>query len=317
MDRGGFDAFVGNPPFIGGKKITGALDKDYRDYLIERIGNSKRGSADLCAYFFLRVGQLVHNGGMMALLATNTIVQGDTRKVGLDQLLTKGFSISRAVSSTPWPGEAGVEVAQVWLHRGIWANRCILNDQPVPGITPFLTVQRLVVGNPFQLAANVDKSFTGSYILGIGFVLTPEEAQALSAKSSSNCNALFPYLTGEDLNSRFNQSSSRWVINFQDWPLNREADGNWQTADARQRKEWVRFGIVPADYLDSVAADYPELLAIVEEKVKPERTRKKENGEFSLRYPLFLKWWIYADKRPALYSTIERKEWILVRTRVF
>jgi len=94
------------------------------------------------------------------------------------------------------------------------------------------------------------------------------------------------------------------VINFHDWPLNREADGVWKKADAKQRKTWLQSGMVPADYPDPVAVDYPDLLAILEEKVKPDRTRKKENGEFALRYPLYLRWWIYGDKRPKLYSTI-------------
>ena len=87
------------------------MGTDYRDYLIERIAHGKKGSADLCAYFFLRAGQLVRDGGMMALLATNTIAQGDTREVGLDQLTAQGFSIPRAVPSVPWPGEA------VWKWR--------------------------------------------------------------------------------------------------------------------------------------------------------------------------------------------------------
>ena len=105
-DNPGFDVIVGNPPFVGGKRITGALGTEYRDYLVERIANDKKGSADLCAYFFLRAGQLLRDGGMMALLATNTIAQGDTREVGLDQLTAQGFSIPRAVPSVPWPGEA-------------------------------------------------------------------------------------------------------------------------------------------------------------------------------------------------------------------
>ena len=39
----GFDALVGNPPFLGGKRITGVFGTSYRDYLVEHIGNGKRG----------------------------------------------------------------------------------------------------------------------------------------------------------------------------------------------------------------------------------------------------------------------------------
>ncbi len=55
----GFAAIVGNPPFQGGQKITGVLGIDYRDFLVARIAGGRRGSADLCAYFFLRTRQLL------------------------------------------------------------------------------------------------------------------------------------------------------------------------------------------------------------------------------------------------------------------
>ena len=54
MDEAGFDAFVGNPPFMGGQKITGEFGDDYSDFLVQCLANGKRGSADLCAYFYLR-----------------------------------------------------------------------------------------------------------------------------------------------------------------------------------------------------------------------------------------------------------------------
>ncbi len=50
----------------------------------------------------------------------------------------------------------------------------------------------------------------------MGFVLTPEEAQALIEKDPRNKDVLFPYLNGQDLNSNPDQSPSRWVINFHD-----------------------------------------------------------------------------------------------------
>jgi hypothetical protein len=101
VSRGGFDGFVGNPPFIGGQKITGTLGTNYRDYLVEHLANSQKGSADLCTYFFLRVARLLYENGMAGLLATNTIAQGDTREVGLDQLVAQGFAIPRAMPSAP------------------------------------------------------------------------------------------------------------------------------------------------------------------------------------------------------------------------
>ena len=245
IERGGFDAFVGNPPFMGGKKISGPLGSDYREYLVTHLAGDKKGNADLCAYFFLRACGLVRPGGMAGLLATNTIAQGDTREVGLEQLAERGFSIPRAVPSRPWPGTASLEVAHVWLHRGPWSGPFVLDEQAVRGITPFLTPPGQTQGKPYRLAVNADKSFHGSYVLGMGFVLAPEEAAALIQKDPRNRDCLYPYLNGEDLNSRPDQSPSRWVINFHDWPLNRGAAGSWYQADDKQRKEWLRVGVVP------------------------------------------------------------------------
>ncbi|MBD2520643.1 restriction endonuclease, partial [Nostoc sp. FACHB-973] len=91
----GFDAIVGNPPFMGGKKITGALGTSYRDFIVTWLADEKRGNADLCAYFFLRAKRLLNNNGGFGLIATNTIAQGDTREVGLDQLFADGCVINR------------------------------------------------------------------------------------------------------------------------------------------------------------------------------------------------------------------------------
>jgi hypothetical protein len=145
----GFDALVGNPPFMGGKKITGALGKAYREFIVQWLGQGKRGNADLCAYFFLRGQQLIRNEGSFGLVATNTIAQGDTREVGLDQLVKQptlsatkttyegGGSIYRAVPSRKWEGSAALEVAYVWLYQGEWKGEFILDEKPVKGITSY------------------------------------------------------------------------------------------------------------------------------------------------------------------------------------
>jgi hypothetical protein len=275
----GFDALVGNPPFMGGQKITGRLGTDYRDYLVEHIGRGKRGSADLCAYFFLRGRQLLRARGGLGMLATNTIAQGDTREVGLEQIVESGSTIPRAVASRKWPGTANLEVAHVWVRLSNWPGPYILDDQPVAGVTPFLSIPGAVAGKPYRLAANTGKSFIGSYVLGMGFILTPEEAQKLVEKDPRNREVLFPYLNGEDLNSRPDQSPSRWVINFRDWPLER-------------------------------AETYPDCMKIVREKVKPERD-KLAAGDATAR-DRARRWWQFARPTMNLYATIAGMERVLV-----
>lgn len=307
--NGGFHAIVGNPPFVGGQKISGSIGADYRDYLVSHLAVGQKGSADLCAYFFLRAGQLLGDQGIAGLIATNTIAQGDTREVGLDQLHARGIQVLRAVPSIPWPGAAALEVSHVWLHKGSWSGGFVLNDAPVAGITPMLTIPGRVNGNPYRLKANENKSFQGSIVLGMGFVLTPEEAAEKIASDPKNKDCLFPYLNGEDLNSRPDQSPSRWVINFHDWPLNRDSPGVWQEANEERRKEWLRKGAVPADYPQPVAADYPDLLKILDAKVRPER---EKNSIASRRE----RWWQYAATANGLYTSTAKLEKALTCSEV-
>ncbi len=281
VKHGGFNAFVGNPPFMGGQKITGNLGTEYRDYLVANIANGKRGSADLCSYFFLRMASLLHEGGMSGLLATNTIAQGDTREVGLDQLLENGFSIPRAVPSRKWPGQANLEVAHVWARKGPWGES-VLDEKLVPKITAFLTPPGKAEGKPHRLAANADKSFQGSNVLGMGFVLEPEEARSLIEKDPRNKDVVFPYLGGEDLNTRPDQSARRSVINFHDWPLER-------------------------------AETYPEVMNIVRSKVKPERD-PLAMGDATAR-DRAKRWWQFARPTMNLYGAITGMDMVLVRAQ--
>ncbi len=274
----GFAAAVGNPPFQGGQKITGSLGTDYRDYLVEYVAVGKRGSADLSAYFFLRARSVIREGGGIGLLATNTIAQGNTREVGLGQLTSDSCIITRAVSSRKWPGVANLEVAHLWLRRGSWAGPRILDEHPVEAITSYLSEPGETEGDPYPLVANKDKSFIGSLVNGLGFVLAPEEAKALIEKDPHNRDVLFLYLTGEDLNSRPDQSASRWVINFRDWPLEQ-------------------------------AETYPDCMRIVREKVKPERDRNKRKVRRE-------RWWQFGERAAGLYAAAAEVERVLALSLV-
>ena len=87
------------------------------------------------------------------------------------------------------------------------------------------------------------------------------------------------------------------------------ANASWADATKAERREWLRTGVVPPDYPGPVAADWPELLAIVEERVKP--GRMKVNRKIRREH-----WWQFGDRQPALYSAIARLEHVLVNSQV-
>ena len=217
MERGGFDAIVGNPPFLGGQKLTGAMGDNVRDWFVNILAEGRRGSADLVAYFFLRAFSLLNGRGTVGLIATNTVAQGDTREVGLDRMVDSGFTITRAIQSRSWPSQsAALEFAAVWGTRDAVSPRTamVCDDAPAARISSLLEPAGRAEGKPERLVENTGAAFIGCYVLGKGFILEPEEAREWIAEDPRNAEVLYPYLNGEDLNSRPDCSASRWVIDF-------------------------------------------------------------------------------------------------------
>ncbi|MGJ6968627.1 Eco57I restriction-modification methylase domain-containing protein [Streptosporangium sp. G11] len=176
--HGGFTAVVSNPPFIGGQRLTGSIGEDVREFLVTHVAGGRRGSADLCSYFLLRE-LAVAPVGRVGIIATNTISQGDTREVGLDQAYARDWQVYRTVKSQPWPGTASLEVSLVWAGHPGQEERRLRDGLEVPSITSALDPEGRVEGLPFRLAVNAGQSFQGSNVLGLGFTMSPEEAAAL------------------------------------------------------------------------------------------------------------------------------------------
>ena len=289
VKRGGFDAFVGNPPFVGGRRIRSTINDAYFLYLTTVGFPAASGNADLCAYFFLRANLLLTLSGAFGYVATNTIAQGDTRETGIEYLSNTGSIVYRADSSLPWPGTANLEVAQVWLRKGTWQGDFCLDQKPATGITPYLTLPGEIVGPPHRLVVHLNNSFQGSVVLGKGYILSHEEANVLIERDERNRQVIQPYLNGEDLNNDPEQRPSRSIINFYDFPLRRST--------------------APKDYQGPVAEDFEDCFSIVREKVYPERQKSK-------RKVYRERWWQYAEKQPKLYSLLADMDRVLVTPQV-
>ena len=302
----GFDVFIGNPPFAGKNAVAAGNIAGYPDWL-KALHNESHGNADLVAHFYRRAFNLIRIGGTLGLIATNTIAQGDTRSSGLRWICEHGGEIYRATKRVKWPGEAAVVVSVLHIAKGGYSGTKMLDGANVDTITAFL-FHRGGHADPVRLQANDGKSFQGSIVLGMGFtfddtdkkgVASPlAEMHRLIESDPHNREAIFPYIGGEEVNSSPTHTHHRYVINFRDYPLRREDLGElWEQAEVEQRQEWLREGIVPQDYPEPVAADWPELLAIVRERAKPER-------DIQNRKALRERWWQYAEKRPGLYSSL-------------
>jgi hypothetical protein len=314
LNAGGFDCVLGNPPFLGGQKLTGNFGERYLRCL--KYEFDPIGAVDLVTYFFRRIFTLIKNGGFQSLISTNSISQGKTREDGLDVIVNQnGGTINHAVRSMKWPGKAAVEVALVTIYKGKWERECILNGKRTGLITSFLD-DSAFIANPFVLKQNQNKSFMGCVVLGNGFIVEPSRAMELIAQSPNYKRVLFPYLSGEDLNNSPDQSANRWIINFFDWPLRRYNPNEWATlteAERSQISERIAKGkqvaFAPPSYKKEVASDFPECLRIVESTVKPERER--DGNRMGREY-----WWQYYRRGVDLYNVISTMDRVLAVAQV-
>ncbi|WP_373547466.1 DUF5615 family PIN-like protein [Chamaesiphon sp.] len=166
----------------------------------------------------------------------------------------------------------------------------ILDGKPVEKITAFLFHAG---GNndPQKLIANEDKSFQGSVILGLGFtfddsninVTSIAEMQRLIEENPRNQECIFPYIGGEEVNSSPTHTHHRYVINF-------------------------------AEMSEEEAREWPDLISIVEDKVKPERAKLNMNTADGRRRAST--WWLWGRYTNALFKAIEPLDRVLVSTQI-
>lgn len=264
--KGGFDAIVGNPPFLGGQKITGAMGTVFREYLVEQLADGTRGSADLVSYFFLTAFSLLAEHGLFGLLAVNTIAEGNTREIGLDRILSQGGVIVAAYPSEVWPGTANVVTSRIHLANGEWKGANTLAGKSVSHISSYLGSAE--AWTPVKLKSNVGLVYQGNIVLGDGFLVDEEASRELVSPGEPNDDICRPYLIGREINQSPTHKPSRWVINFFDWP-------------------------------EVKASQFGEAYSWLEAHVKPERQKNKDKGAKK-------NWWLHLRPRPDLYHAIGR-----------
>ena len=155
-----------------------------------------------------------------------------------------------------WPGQAAVIVSVVHVPKGAIAGAIlILDGRRVSLITAYL-FHAGGHDDPAKLKANEGKSFQGSIVLGMGFTFDDTDTKGVAnpiavmhrliEKDPRNAERIFPYIGGEEVNDSPTHAHHRYVINF----------GEMSEEEARR---------------------WPDLMRIVEERVKP--NRMKDNRE--------------------------------------
>ena len=284
----GFDGFVGNPPFLGGTRISEVSGMPYFQYMVTAFPPCEH-HCDLVAYFLRQAYRQLRATGCFGLIATNTVSQGDTREGGLATLIREGGHIYSARRRFRWPGQAAVIVSVVHVRKGGSVAECRLDGATVARISAYL-MNGSADDSPMRLRQNPYFSL-GSKIYGQGFLFADDDPNctplaikdAILASHTDWNNRIRPYLIGEEINSHPLQQPQRFVVNLSD--------------------------LQTEDQLD----EFPELRDIVVEKVRPVRMVLGNNPNNT---PLKKRWWAFQAHRPELYQQLERQHRVLCVSRV-
>lgn len=272
------DFVVGNPPFIGNKKMITALGTGYVGAL-RKSQMDMPETADFVMYWWAKAALLTQNNKLrrFGFVTTNSITMTFNRSI-VDHFLIgrPPISLRFAIPDHPWSLEVhsaavriAMTVADQGKNEGI-LQECLSRKPNTPGSDQLCTPQigrinsMLRIGSDLTTAkplrANADISYMGIIPVGLGFVLTPAEMAAYGINQNQLPTVVKAYLSGRDLAQ---QSRARFIIDF--------------------------FGLS----LNDAERDYPRLVQRVIETVKPLRDAAARKNHHD-------NWWIFGEARPGM-----------------
>lgn len=265
------DAIVGNPPFLGDKKMVGELGDVYTLSLRDTYKGRVPGGADFVTYWFEKARAQIEQGKAKraGLVATNSIRQKRNRPV-LERIVASS-RIVEAWSDEPWINAgAAVRVSLVSFGHPASTNSsegALLDGQPVATIHADLTTGSgldLTLAKP--LKENSGWSYFGLCLAG-PFKVPSETARDWLKRPNPhgkpNSDVLKPIYNGSDVTKRWNEN---WVIDF---------------------------GLME----EHEAALYEAPFTHVVEHVKPVRISNNRKARAE-------KWWRHGEARPGMRSKL-------------
>ncbi len=264
------DVIIGNPPFLGDKKMLTELGDEYVTRLRALYKGRVPGGADLVTWWFEKARAQIAAGKARyaGLVATNSIRGGKNRKV-LERICDTG-AIFHAWSDEPWENEgAAVRVSLVCFGPKDHGRPVILNGEPVDEIYPDLTggAGRVDVTTARGLAENRGIAFQGTAKVGpfdIPGGLARQWLALPNPHGRPNSEVLKPWINGMDITRR---PRDMWIIDF------------------------------GCEISEAEAALYEVPFEYVREHVRPKRETVRREGH--RRY-----WWRYGECRPGMRAAI-------------
>lgn len=306
------DVIIGNPPFLGAKKLKPERGVDYVNTL-RRAYAEVPGMADYCVYWIRKAHEHLSPctaadpvAGRAGLVGTNNIRNIYSRIGGLDHVAKTG-TIVEAVENQPWSGEANVHVSIVnWVKtqdaallpktRKLWFKVESAKKPRMRGSGPASKQYELDCRECEQinsalsdqtdvsLAKSLDCNtepqccFNGQMIGHENLLLSEEQRAVITSKDPKSAEVIFPYLNGVDALTEL--SLDRYVIDF-------EQRNQFDAAAFPGAFDWVRTHVLP-------------------DRERKAKEGKDKDGKMRPHHKAFLaRWWQLSFGRPEMLSVIK------------
>ena len=208
------DIIVGNPPFIGNKRLRTELGDDYVQAIFDVYGGRLPATSDFCCYWFEKARALVANGKCQraGLLATTGSKQVSSRRA-FERIKETG-KIFFGISDRDWfDAGTAIRICMVGFGGPETVDKPVLDSREVLEIHPDLTSGLDTTGKHY-LRANAHLCFMGTTKVG-DFDLEHAKAVALLAARNRepipNSDVVRPFRNGSDL---VRENSHRWIVDF-------------------------------------------------------------------------------------------------------
>lgn len=269
------DFIVGNPPFIGNKRMREALGDGYVEALRAAYPEVP-DSVDFVLYWWHKAAEIVRRGRArrFGLITTNSLTQTFNRRVIAHHTAgKKPLKLLWAIPDHPWTDEgAAVRIAMTvgGMEGQPWLGRVVAElsaDTPEAEAETVKVEGRCVetihedlsggvdLTDTLSLRSNLGISFRGYLLSGKGFIVSPARWETWGKPA-----VVHPFVNGRDL-----MDTPRGVMVVDFFGLSAEA----------------------------AARQFPSAYQHILENVKPERDL---NNRASLRD----NWWVFAWPRPVM-----------------
>ncbi len=263
------DFIVGNPPFVGNKRMRLSLGDGY----VETLRQTYRAvpeATDYVMYWWHKAGELVRSSSVRraGLITTNSITQSSNRQVIANQMDAKPpMCLSFAIPDHPWVDSANGAAVRIAMavgtaepvsgtmlsiaseagSEGADGSRRISLEAAYGRINPDLSIGADLT-RLSKLKANMGMACPGVQLSGQGFVVPLEYVKRFSEATQGAL--VRPYLTGRDLAQiprtqfvidAFGLSEEELVARYPDayqWLSNRVKPERAQNPRAKYAREW-------------------------------------------------------------------------------